>query len=100
MACALLTHTHSTGPTSVSANANCSNFGSGICEQWKATLASVDKQSFRRVRGLVTVLLLLADVGARLLIAPAELPLGIITALLGAPFFLALLMRAQRRGGV
>jgi len=26
--------------------------------------------------------------------------LGIITALLGAPFFLALLMRAQRRGGV
>lgn len=45
-------------------------------------------------------LLLLADVGARLLIAPAELPLGIITALLGAPFFLALLMRAQRRGGV
>tara|TARA_R110000764_G_scaffold8776_2_gene28957 strand:- start:15760 stop:16806 length:1047 start_codon:yes stop_codon:yes gene_type:complete len=45
-------------------------------------------------------LLVLADVGARLVVAPAELPLGIITALLGAPFFLTLLMRAQRRGGV
>jgi len=45
-------------------------------------------------------LLLLADLGARLIVSPAELPLGIITAVLGAPFFLALLLRAQRRGGV
>ena len=45
-------------------------------------------------------LLLFADVAARLVVAPAELPLGILTALLGAPFFLALLLRAQRRGGV
>ncbi len=45
-------------------------------------------------------LLLLADVAARLVVAPAELPLGILTALLGAPFFLALLLRAQRNGGV
>ena len=45
-------------------------------------------------------LLLLADVAARLVVAPAELPLGILTALLGAPFFLALLLRAQRSGGV
>jgi iron complex transport system permease protein len=45
-------------------------------------------------------LLLLADVVARLVVSPAELPIGIITAVLGAPFFLALLLRAQRRGGV
>ncbi|AQZ93587.1 FecCD family ABC transporter permease [Halopseudomonas phragmitis] len=45
-------------------------------------------------------LLLLADVVARLVVAPAELPIGILTALLGAPFFLMLLMRAQRRGGL
>ncbi|HDZ55764.1 MAG TPA: iron ABC transporter permease [Pseudomonas xinjiangensis] len=45
-------------------------------------------------------LLLLADVAARMLIAPAELPLGILTAALGAPFFLVMLMRAQRHGGV
>ncbi len=43
-------------------------------------------------------LLLLADVVARLVIAPAELPIGILTALLGAPFFLILLLRFQRRG--
>ncbi|MEE4463693.1 iron chelate uptake ABC transporter family permease subunit, partial [Azotobacter chroococcum] len=33
------------------------------------------------------------DLLARLLLAPAELPLGIVTALLGAPFFLWLLRR-------
>ncbi|HLY31349.1 MAG TPA: iron ABC transporter permease, partial [Ktedonobacterales bacterium] len=36
----------------------------------------------------------LADLLARTLIAPTILPLGIITALVGAPFFLALLRRA------
>lgn len=47
---------------------------------------------------LGAALLLLSDVVARLLLAPAELPLGIITALLGAPFFLSLLMRVRRQG--
>jgi iron complex transport system permease protein len=46
---------------------------------------------------LGAVLLLLADTGARTLMSPAELPTGVITALLGAPFFVALLLR-QRRG--
>lgn len=40
-------------------------------------------------------LLLLADLLARLLLAPAELPIGIITALLGAPFFLYLLVKGR-----
>lgn len=40
-------------------------------------------------------LLLLADLAARLLLAPAELPLGIVTALIGAPFFLYLLSRGR-----
>ncbi|WP_372876844.1 FecCD family ABC transporter permease [Pseudomonas sp.] len=40
-------------------------------------------------------LLLLADLAARLLLAPAELPIGIVTALLGAPFFLYLLLRGR-----
>jgi iron complex transport system permease protein len=30
---------------------------------------------------------------ARILVAPAELPIGIITAALGAPFFLWMLLR-------
>ncbi len=40
-------------------------------------------------------LLLLADLVARLALAPAELPIGIVTALIGAPFFLYLLMRGR-----
>jgi iron complex transport system permease protein len=39
-----------------------------------------------------------ADLAARTLVAPAELPIGILTALLGAPFFLWLLLR-KRNGG-
>ncbi|MBX8591600.1 iron ABC transporter permease [Pseudomonas cichorii] len=40
-------------------------------------------------------LLLFADIFARLVLAPAELPIGIVTALLGAPFFLYLLVRGR-----
>ncbi|MGL4207108.1 MAG: FecCD family ABC transporter permease [Aeromonadaceae bacterium] len=43
------------------------------------------------------LLLLLADLLARQLAPPAEVPVGLITALLGAPFFLWLLQ--QQRGG-
>lgn len=41
--------------------------------------------------------LLLADILARVLMAPQELPVGIITALVGAPFFLWVLRRAKRQ---
>lgn len=41
-------------------------------------------------------LLVLADLLARTLLAPNELPLGILTAFLGGPFFLWLLRRARR----
>jgi iron complex transport system permease protein len=40
-------------------------------------------------------LLLLTDSVARTLIAPQEIPVGIITALLGAPFFLWILLRSK-----
>lgn len=40
--------------------------------------------------------LTLCDTFARTVIAPAEIPVGVITALLGGPFFLALLIRDQR----
>src|SRR5438094_595496 len=39
--------------------------------------------------------LVLADAGARTVVAPAELPIGVITAFLGAPFFIAV-MRSTR----
>jgi iron complex transport system permease protein len=41
--------------------------------------------------------LLLADILARVLIAPQELPTGTITALVGAPFFLYVLRRAKQQ---
>ncbi len=41
------------------------------------------------------VLLTLADMGARLLLAPAEIPIGIITSLVGAPVFIILLKRTN-----
>lgn len=42
------------------------------------------------------VFLVLADTLARTIVAPAELPIGILTALVGAPFFLWLLLRSQQ----
>jgi iron complex transport system permease protein len=35
--------------------------------------------------------LIVADLGARTLVAPAELPIGVVTAFIGAPFFLLVL---------
>jgi iron complex transport system permease protein len=43
-------------------------------------------------------LLLCADLIARTLVAPAELPIGIVTAIVGAPFFLWLLLRDRAKG--
>lgn len=43
------------------------------------------------------MLLVVADMLARTLVQPAELPIGIITALLGAPFFIWLLLRIKNR---
>lgn len=42
-------------------------------------------------------LLLLADTACRLIIAPAELPVGLMMALIGGPVFILLLVRQSRR---
>lgn len=42
--------------------------------------------------------LLIADIIARVVLAPQEIPLGIITALAGAPFFLWILRTAKNQG--
>ena len=54
-------------------------------------------------RGKVTVLplaggslLVLADTAARTLIAPQQLPVGVLTALIGVPVFLFLLSRQPK----
>jgi len=41
------------------------------------------------------IVLLLADTLARNIVEPREIPVGIITALLGAPFFIYLLKKAR-----
>lgn len=45
------------------------------------------------------LLLTLADVGARTLVPMADLPLGILTSLVGGPFFFWLLRRTRRSAG-
>ena len=42
--------------------------------------------------------LLISDVIARIVLAPQEIPVGIITALVGAPFFLWVLRRSKNQG--
>ena len=42
---------------------------------------------------------MLADVAARTVAAPVEVPLGVITSLAGGPFFLWLLWRTRREHG-
>ena len=41
-------------------------------------------------------LLILADIGARTLVTPGELPVGVVTSFIGAPFFLFLLRRQRK----
>ncbi|MFG2221905.1 FecCD family ABC transporter permease [Streptomyces sp. NPDC048644] len=45
------------------------------------------------------LVLVVADLAARTLAQPAELPLGVLTALFGSPFFFWLLRRTRRRQG-
>lgn len=47
---------------------------------------------------LGAALLILADTVARTLVAPAEMPVGILTALIGGPYFLWLLIRQSKKG--
>lgn len=53
--------------------------------------------SYRAILPLTLVaggtFLVLADLAARMVLAPAELPIGVVTAFVGAPFFLVLLGR-------
>lgn len=43
------------------------------------------------------LLLILSDLVARTIVSPAELPIGVVTALIGAPFFIGLLKNAHRK---
>jgi iron complex transport system permease protein len=60
------------------------------------TLLGVDwRWSLMGAGAIGAILLLLSDVLAQRLVAGGELPVGIITAILGAPFLLVLMRRAE-----
>lgn len=60
-------------------------------------LTGPDHRSLLPLSALLGALLLLfADIAARLMMAPSELPVGLLTAVIGAPFF-ALLLIKQRK---
>lgn len=44
---------------------------------------------------LGAIFMVLADMFSRVVVAPSELPIGVVTALLGAPFFLAMLRKSS-----
>ena len=48
---------------------------------------------------LGATLMLVADLFARMLVLPAELPIGILTSCIGGPFFIWLLLRRRALGG-
>ena len=51
----------------------------------------------REDRVLGALLVVLADLASRLVVAPAELPVGIVTSLIGGPFFIYLIKRLRHR---
>lgn len=84
---------------------------SGLAVAWCGLIGFIGLLAPHAARGLVgadarrvlpvaawfgALLMLLADTAARTLVVPAELPVGILTALLGAPVLFVLLKRAQR----
>ncbi len=57
-----------------------------------------DHRQLLPLSGLVgAMFLVVADTIARTIVAPAQLPVGVITAILGGPFFLVLLIRYSRK---
>jgi iron complex transport system permease protein len=58
----------------------------GVSNRWVVPLSALGGAVF----------LVLADLAARTVVAPGELPIGVVTALLGAPAFALLLRRAGR----
>lgn len=60
-------------------------------------ISGPDHRTLILASGLMgAIFLMLADLFARLLFAPAELPVGVITAFLGVPFFIFLLRKGRR----
>jgi iron complex transport system permease protein len=59
-----------------------------------------DHRQLLPMSGIVgAIFLVVADTLARVIIAPAQLPVGVVTAIVGGPFFLVLLVKYSRKVG-
>ncbi|MBN1804249.1 MAG: iron ABC transporter permease [Sedimentisphaerales bacterium] len=57
-----------------------------------------DHRQLLPLSGIVgAIFLVIADTLARIIIAPAQLPVGVVTAIIGGPFFLILLVKYSRK---
>jgi iron complex transport system permease protein len=57
-----------------------------------------DHRQLLPLSGIIgAIFLVIADTLARVIIAPAQLPVGVVTAILGGPFFLVLLVKYSRK---
>lgn len=64
--------------------------------RWRG--GALHAQLMPRAAAIGAALAMLCDGAARAMLPPAEIPLGLVTALVGAPFFLIILAREARRG--
>ncbi len=79
------------------ANSGIIGFVGLIVPHFLRLLKGTDYRYLLKSSALVgAIFLVLADTLSRTIIAPAELPIGILTAMVGAPFFLWLLLRTQQ----
>ena len=60
----------------------------------RVTIGSDNKLLIPASAILGGIILIIADIASRLLVAPAEIPIGVITSLIGAPVFILLLRRS------
>ena len=69
-----------------------------IAPHWVRMVAGPDHRVVLPASGLLgAALVLVADAVARTAMAPAELPLGVLTALIGVPMFLLMLRHFRNR---
>ena len=83
----------SAGPDDEPASPRCSDEEQRALTELTAASTLADPQTIVALLG--ASLLTAGDLIARVAVRPAELPIGILTALLGAPFFLWLLRRRE-----
>ena len=69
----------------------------GNCKNFAGTVPVKNKRKGKGMMNKLTILMVLADIASRLLIAPQSLPVGVVTALVGVPFFAIIIYRSGNK---